>query len=671
MKLLIEIGVEELPAIPLLKAYKQFDSIWSKILDENSINSKCEFFYTPRRLVIYSDEFATTQEDKEIEMIGAPKDIAYKDGKLTKAGESFLKKAGISEDEVEFKSINNKEVMYYKKLQKGKDSSEILPDIINRFLKELNFGRSMRWGSNKFEFIRPIRNLICVLGDKSIEFEAYGVKSDMKFFSHRDIGFKKISFNSIEDYFDKLSKNGVILDQNKRKDKILSDIKEIEKKSDLSVQIDSDLLDEIVAITEYPNAILGDFDEEFLSLPQEVIITSMKENQRYFGVFNKGKLSNHFVVISNSMSKDKLLIKKGNEKVLKARLADGMFFYENDLKSEFDGQKLKDILYMKELGSIFDKELRELSVMQTLYGKFFDRLLDEIPQDILEDSITDTIILSKADLSSSMVTEFPELQGIMGGYYARAKNYNDFVVSAIKEQYLPNGDDMPSSLFSALINISIKIETLMSLFSIDKIPTGTKDPYALRRNAIGLIKIIMDKNLDFDLKELIDELMVEYKKFDSNLLMNFIKDRLYSDDINPSVTKACIMGGSNNIFRIKNNITALNQIVNQENFKDNFDTFKRLSNIIKDNKISIVDENLLQLDDEKTLNNEFKNLLLDINKPKEYLNNLFGLKEKIDKFFDNVMINVDDNSIKQNRINVVGQIYNAFLKIADIKEISL
>lgn len=671
MKLLIEIGVEELPAIPFLKELDNIPKKWEDVLKKQNLYSEFSFFYTPRRMVILHNDFKDRSDDETIEIIGAPKDVAFKDDKITKAGESFLQKAGIKEEEITYKIINNKEVLYHQKIKKGQKSEELLPKMIEEFLNSLSFGKSMRWGDNKFEFIRPIRNLICSLDDKNVECELFGIKSAMEFYPHRDKGFEKIAFNTIDEYFKKLDEFGVILDQEKRKEIILDGIKKIEEKNNLAVQIDEDLLSEVVAITEYPSSLLGEFDEEFLSLPQEVIITSMKENQRYFAVFNKGKLSNHFVVVSNSMSEDKTLIIKGNQKVLRARLADAMFFYESDLKAEFDGEALRDIIYLKELGSIFDKELRELTIANKFYDLFRDELLDELPKDILEDSIADTIILSKADLSSSMVGEFPELQGIIGGYYARAKNYNDFVVSAIKEQYLPQDDDMPNSLFSALINISMKLETLMSLFSIDKIPTGTKDPYALRRNAIGIIKIVVDKKLSFDLKELIDSLMIEYKKFDANKLLDFIKDRLFSYEINPSIIKACIQSKSNNILRLVNSMQALDKIAKEDNFKENFSTFKRLANIIKNNNIGSVDINLFENESEVKLNDSFNSLILDTNKPYEYLKSLFGLKESIDNFFDSVLINVEDNNLKQNRLNLIGQIYKAFLKVADIKEISI
>ncbi|MBR0071402.1 MAG: glycine--tRNA ligase subunit beta, partial [Campylobacter sp.] len=480
-----------------------------------------------------------------------------------------------------------------------------------------------------------------------------------------------IKFNSSSEYFSLLAKNGVILNSSIRKAKILDEFEKIEQESGFKIEIDEDLLDEVVAITEYPTALLGEFESEFLSVPKEVIITSMKENQRYFPVFKNGELSNHFVVVSNAISDDSELIVKGNEKVLRARLSDAKFFWESDLNAEFNAEKLKSVAYLNELGSVYDKELREVSVAKALAKRFDSELRAEFGGDYKE-ALERAVMLSKADLTSTMVGEFSELQGIMGSYYAKAKNEHALVAKAIKEQYLPNGEnsELPSGIFSSVVAMAVKFETLFALFSIDKIPSGNKDPYALRRAALGLIKIALNSNLNLDIKSLSDEVLAGYIKFDTQKLLNFIKDRLYTlYDFNPSVVKACINSGENDIKKLNSAIVALGEISVSSEFKDNFATFKRLANIIKDEKIGSLDESLFENDAEKALNSSFKEIKFN-GDYKAYLNSLFGLKGVIDEFFDKVMINVNDPKIKANRIANIGQIYNAFLKVADIKEIS-
>ena len=671
MELLIEIGVEELPAIPFLKELPNIMGKWESILEKNLLKSEFEFEYSPRRLVIFHKDFNEFQPDREIENIGAPKAVALKDGEFSKAALSFATKCGISQDELKFKEINGKEVLYHKSVQKGVASKEILQGMIEEFLTSLNFGKSMRWGTGEFEFIRPIRSIACMLGSEFLEFEIFGVKAQNGFFPHRNFGYDLVKFGSSNEYFSLLSQNGVILKDIMRKAKILDEFEAIEQKSGLKIEIDEDLLDEVVAITEYPTALLGEFESEFLSVPKEVIITSMKENQRYFPVFKNGELSNHFVVVSNAISDDSELIIKGNEKVLRARLSDAKFFWEQDLNAEFSPEKLKNISYLNELGSVYEKELREVSVAKALAKRFDESLKAEFGGDYAS-ALERAVMLSKADLVTTMVGEFSELQGIMGSYYAKAKNEHPLVAKAIKEQYLPTGEnsELPSGIFSSVVAMAVKFETLFALFSIDKIPSGNKDPYALRRAALGLIKIALNANLNLDIKSLSDDIASGYKKFDTQKLINFIKDRLYTlYEFNPSVVKACINSGENDIKKLDSAIKALGEISGEAKFKENFATFKRLANIIKDEKIGLVNESLFENDAEKALNSAFKEIEFN-GDYKAYLNLLFGLKDRIDEFFDKVMINVENAEIKANRIANIGQIYNAFLKVADIKEIS-
>lgn len=661
--LLIEIGVEELPALPLLKELPNIEKKWNEILKNYKLESEFKFYYTPRRLVFFHQNFKERQDDSFVEFIGAPKNIAYKDGKLSNAGLSFLQKAGINEEELEFKEIKGKEVLYYKKYIQGQKSQEILPLMIENFLKSLNFGKSMRWGEYTFEFIRAIRSIVCLLDSEVLEFELYGVKSSNKIFVHRSVSYDLLSFNNIQAYFEILEQNYIILDPERRKEKILNEFKALEQKYFINITQDDELLNEVIAITEYPSALLGSFDKNYLEIPKEVIITSMRENQRYFAVFKNEELSNHFIVVSNSVCKDYTQIIEGNERVLRARLSDAMFFWKNDLKTGLNPDKLSYITYLENLGSMKDKSLRE---------EYIAEILCEIYNNPNTKDIKTAIKYSKSDLNSQMVYEFTNLQGIMGSYYAKAMGFNEAICLAIKEQYLPDGENskLPSNEFSSIVSLANKLDTLLGLFSIGKLPSGSKDPYALRRAASGVLKIILNTKKDLDLDDLFSKIRKNYKEFDIQILKDFIFERLYTFyEVNASFIKAVLSSKNTNIIYINNAIKALIKISQKENFSENFSTFKRLANIASKPKYPL-EKTLFTQEEENKLYEAFLQTL-SFNDVEEKLDNLFALKPLIDNFFDKVMINVDDEKIKNNRQALVYQIYSEFLKIADIKEVSL
>ncbi|MCI6989481.1 MAG: glycine--tRNA ligase subunit beta [Campylobacter sp.] len=669
MSLLIEIGVEELPAIPFLKEYPNIAPKWQSVLKKFKLDSEFKLYFTPRRIVIFHKSFASKQDDFITQKIGAPKAVALKGGEWSKAASSFAQKNGLSLDELEFKVVDGKEVLYHEELIKGQSTDEVLPEMVSEFLGSLHFGKTMKWGSGEYSFIRPVRSLMCLLDDKNVDMEIYGVKSASGFLPHRDFSYNPIKISSADEYFVSLKTHGIILDPKDREAKILDEFNQIQKIHGIEIEIDKTLLDEVVAITEYPTAVVGEFESEFLSVPKEVIIISMKENQRYFPAFSTGNLSNKFVAVINSLSSDTGLIIKGNEKVLRARLSDAMFFYKIDNEIGLKPEKLKNVTYMKELGSMWDKTLREIEVAKELC-KIYSEKLSQYYEDYKSDIIR-AITLSKADLCTNMVGEFSELQGIMGAYYAKNMGEKDKICTAIKEQYLPTGEqsELPSTLLSAVVALSCKLDSLMGLFSINKIPTGTKDPYALRRASLGVLKIALDNNLKFDIDEILRAIAPNYEKFNLDKLKNFIFDRIYTlYDINPSIIKACLR--NSDVRCVNSAILALNDIVNEDGFEAKFDTFKRLANIIKDEKIGEIDESLLELDAEKELFSAYMGLSVTDADIYSYLQELFSLKDNIDKFFDEVMINVDNQAIKNNRIAIIGAIYNSFLKIADIKEIS-
>ena len=667
--LLIEIGVEELPAIPFLKELKNIKKKWSDILDKNKLSCEFEFFYTPRKLVLWHKTFTLSQEDTCVEMFGAPISIAYKDGKATGAALGFAKKCGVDLNALETKKMPKGEVLYFKQEKKGLLSKDLLNDMINEFISSLNFGKTMRWANRKDSFIRPIRNLAILLGDEVINATLFGVKSSNNTYVHRMVSFKPLSINDGNDYFKILEDGAIILNQTQRKELILEQIKQIENKHNITVELDKTLLDEIVCITEYPTALVGSFDEAFLELPKEVIITSMKEHQRYFAVYKNDILTNNFIVVSNAKTQDFSLIIAGNEKVLKPRLADAMFFYKNDLKTGLNNEGLKKVLFVDGLGSMYEKLQREDKIAQYL-AKIYK--IEDITL------LSKAVFLSKADLMSEMVYEFTELQGLMAYYYAKGAGEEKEVYIALKEQYLPDAKDaqLPTSVFSSIVALSYKLDTLMGLFSINKIPTGSKDPFALRRAALGIVKICIAHNLEFNLSNLIDTLGSSYKGLDKKLLLDFFNERLFTIfDVNPSVLKAVLKSGELDILNISKKINALNPVVLDPLFKKYSSTFKRLANIIKDintNEHLKLDENLFEDEAEKTLYKKYTQITnMKFKTYEEELEALFALKPYLDDFFDKVFVNHENQEIKINRKNLIAMIYNAFRNIADIKEITV
>lgn len=661
-ELLIEIGTEELPAIPLLKELPNIKTKWQKILEEYRLESEFDFYYTPRRLVIFTENFSGKQEDSIAEFIGAPKNVAFKDGVLSPAGKAFLEKTGINEKQLEFKEIKGKEVLYHQKILQGKPSHEVLGEMIDKFLKSLSFGKSMRWGSNSFEFIRAIRSIVCLLDENLVEFESFGVKSAKKTFVHRSVSYDYFEIKNAKDYFKILNENYIILDPKKREEKILGEFARLENEYKISIAQDDELLAEVVAITEYPKALFGSFEEEFLEIPSEVIITSMRENQRYFAIFDEKGLSNHFIVVSNALCKDYSKIIHGNERVLRARLSDAMFFYKNDLENGLEPEKLDKMAYLENLGTMKDKIQRELKIAQILCETFKNTKFE---------AINKAILYSKADLATQMVYEFTDLQGIMGSYYAQKMGFDYEISLAIKEQYLPNSEKsaLPSTEFSSIVALANKFDTLLGLFSIGKIPSGTKDPYALRRAANGILKIILHLGKTFDLSLFLKRSAKEYKEFDLKLLQDFIFERLYTFyNLNPSFIKAVLNSQNTDIITIDESIKALAELSQKNNFSENFSTFKRLANIAQKTQTDI--DVSLFVEVENKLYEAFKQSL-KVSDTKERLLNLFALKPQIDAFFDAVMINDKDEKLKNNRQALVYGIYEEFLKIADIKELSL
>lgn len=678
--LLIEIGVEELPAIPLLKIVSSIEKSWKNILEAYNLACDFEFLYTPRRLVLKHSAMALSQEDSIVELMGPPVQAAIKDGEPTQAALGFARKCGVSFEALGRAEKNGKEVLFFKKEEKGAQTVTLLEEMLEKWIASMSFGKMMRWGSRSDEFIRPLRWMQVRLGETSVPVKLFGVSADTKTYVHRMMTYTAVEVPSIDAYESILHEGAVMLHPEDREAKILTEFDALESRHNILIERDRALLAEVVAITENPKALVGTFDELFLALPAEVIITSMKEHQRYFPVFENGKIANKFVVVSNAYTDDYSKVVAGNERVLKPRLADGLFFYQNDLKNGLSTKGLEKVQFIDGLGTLADKITRENNIAIRLLALYMDRVESDTGKGsaVLEKLMDRAVNLAKADLMSEMVYEFTELQGLMGYYYAKALGEEALVYDAIKEQYMPVGEgaDLPGSVFSSIIAMSIKLDTLFGLFSVGRIPTGSKDPFALRRAVNGIVRIVTAYDLTFNIDDIITLLKSNYDDFDTNILSEFIIERINKSlDANPSVIAAVLASGERDINEIAKKVAALNDIVSHDAFKEQFSTFKRVANISKDVDFESsmeIDIALFKEDAEVTLYNAYEKVInSSYSNYQEELEALFGLKRELDTYFDDVLVNTEDEALKVNRLHTIGSIYKTFKNIADIKEISV
>lgn len=678
--LLIEIGVEELPALPLLGELPNIETKWSDILQEHALLCDFEFHYTPRRLVLWHREFKAAQDDSVEELYGAPVAVAFKDGEPTRAAEGFARKCGVPLDAVGRAEKGGKEVLYYQKAIQGKPIAELIGPMLDTWLKRLNFGKSMRWGAQSESFIRPVRWINVMFGAQRLDVSLYGVTSAKTTQVHRIHSFEARPVEDAHVYFDTLANGGVTLFADRRRESILNAFEALEQTHGIAIERDAALLDEVVAITEHPTPLLGSFDEAYLRLPPEVIITSMKEHQRYFPVFKDGALINRFVVVSNALTEDFSKVIEGNERVLRPRLADALFFYDNDLKRGLSTAGLRKVVFMEGLGTVSDKIERESDVAMALYERFSDLVCEENGKDAATNRalLERSIALAKADLMSEMVYEFTELQGIMGYYYATALGETPEVALALKEQYLPEGEDspLPSTRLSALVALSIKLDTLLGLFSINQIPTGSRDPFGLRRAVNGIMRIALAHRLPLDFGPLLEMLAQEYGAVEFEKLEAFIRERIYPFyDVNPSIITAVLASRERRILELDAKIKAVAAVVASERFAEQFSTFKRVANITKDFDLSLetlIRRELFEHESETALFDAFVAVeARDWGDYEARLDALFGLKPELDTFFDNVMVNAEDENVRYNRKMLISAIYKALLQIADVKEISV
>ncbi|WP_108996261.1 glycine--tRNA ligase subunit beta, partial [Paenibacillus agaridevorans] len=499
--LLLEIGLEEVPARFVRAAMNQLKEKTAKWLAENRIgHGEVEAYATPRRLAVIVREVGEKQADSNEEAKGPSRKIAQDDsGNWSKAALGFARSQGVEPEQLYFQELSGVEYVYARKSSIGAPTDSLLSEGLSMLITSMSFPKNMRWGAYDLKFVRPIRWLVALFGDSVVPFEIAGVETGRITRGHRFLG-EEANIATPADYKEALRQQQVIVDVEERETLIVSQIKGLSEEKGWNIAIKDDLLEEVLFLVEYPNVLFGTFDSTFLQIPQEVLITSMREHQRYFPVLDEtGKLLPFFVTVRNGDTRSIDLVAKGNEKVLRARLSDAKFFYAEDHKLTIDHalSKLENIVYHEELGTVADKVCRITDISKLIS----DALQVEAEQAA---RVARAAAICKFDLVSQMVYEFPELQGIMGEDYAKKAGEHDSVAKAVNEHYQPrfSGDAIPSGLEGAIVSLADKIDTIVGCFSVGIVPTGSQDPYALRRQAAGIVQILLGQNLKLTLGEL-------------------------------------------------------------------------------------------------------------------------------------------------------------------------
>ena len=682
--LLYEIGVEEMPSRFVESTLGQLKNNLTKALTEKRVGfSEIETYATPRRLVLVVKGLADRQADLEEEVKGPSKKIALaEDGSFTKAALGFMKGKGLGENDVYFKDLDGTEYIYATIKEVGEDTEKILCDVLGEIVKAVVFPKSMRWGGKNMRFVRPIRWLLALMNDKVVPVNMEGIIASNKTVGHRFLGAKSIEVTSIEDYLAKLEENYVILDQAKRKAIIRDQIDKVAASINGRVDMDEDLLEEVTYIVEYPTAFYGEFDKEYASLPKEVVKTPMKAHQRYFPVVDdKGDLLANFIAVRNGNDYKIENVKKGNEKVLEARLADALFFFREDRKKALVDYRpqLDTVVFQEKLGTLLDKSER-------LY-KLAGRLADEIGTDVNNDLLERAAYLCKADLVTSMVFEFDELQGYMGMEYSKLDKEDPIVSKAIYEHYLPrfSGDEIPQSAEGAILSIIDKIDTIAGFFAIGIQPTGSADPFALRRQCLGILTILLEKNIELDIARLAELALDQYSGVDFDKegvvdqIVAFFNDRtrvMFKDlGIRYDVVDAVLASDEKNMSDLYARGQAINAWIDNPSLNDMLVAFNRVSTLAEKAEGLDIDEVNLVEAAEKDLHAKFvlvdKEIvnLMGQKKYTESLDAFASLKPAIDDFFETVMVMDENLDVRNNRLALLANIYKAMLKICDLSKI--
>jgi glycyl-tRNA synthetase beta chain len=659
---LVEIGTEELPPKALRSLMVAFGENLANGIDEARLSrGQVHAYASPRRLAVIVDKLAASQDDREVEQKGPPVSVAFDDdNNPTPAATAFAAKCGVSVDELDRVETNKGERLTYKNVEQGRPAAELLPDIIEQALGALPIPRRMRWGAGDAEFVRPVHWVVLLHGDDVIDASIMGIAAGRDSRGHRFHSSGTISIASPGDYLQSLENEGyVIADFMRRRDMVREGVEAAAERVGGSVVDGESLYDEVASLVEWPVPIVGGFEELFLDLPREVVVSTLTGHQRYFPVADDGgKLLPFFVTVANLESRDPEQVIEGNERVIRPRLADAAFFWDSDRKKTLSSRWLAG-----ELGA--DK-----------------------------DSVERAALLSKCDLVTGMVGEFPDLQGIMGRYYAMASGEPDAVADAIAEHYQPRfaGDELPASEAGQILAIAEKIDTLAGVFSIGKKPSGNRDPFGLRRAALGVVRILIECGIDADLKALLGKAVAEQPKGKLNNeelaaeLYSFITDRLrrYFLDrdagLRTETFDAVMVRQPTSLLDFDRRLAAVQTFARLEQAESLAAANKRIANILRKagNPEGLeVKPKLLELDGERALHNALQNSrekvapMLEQRRYAEILNELAGLRDSVDRFFDEVMVMADDEAVKNNRLALLGELRALFLDVADISRLSI
>jgi glycyl-tRNA synthetase beta chain len=684
--LLLEIGTEEIPAKFMPPALKQLKELTERKFKEARLHfEEIKTYGTPRRIVLFVKGLPEVQKDLIEEVKGPSAKVAYDgEGNPSKAAMGFARGQGVDIKDLTIRETENGAYVFALKKVAGQPVNQVLRELLPQLVLGINFPKPMRWGNNDIKYARPIRWLTALFGNEVIVFKIGDVASGNISRGHRFLGSDKIEIPDAEKYFELMEKNFVVVDPDLRKEMIIKQIKELASSVNGRVELDQDLLEEIVFLVEYPTALMGGFAEKYLAIPKEAVKTPMKEHQRYFPVLTgTGSLMPKFITVRNGNSQYLDIVQAGNEKVLEARLADAKFFYDEDQKRKLEEyvDKLRAIVFQESLGTIYEKVERIMQGVKTLSQTLN---LDKG----VEERALRAAYLSKADLVTNMVYEFPELQGIMGEKYALLSGENQLVARAIFEHYLPrNAEDiLPETLEGTLVSIADKIDTIAGCFAVGIEPTGSQDPYALRRQAAGICNIILDKGLDLPLTTLIvqaldnyqDKLNLEKAKLTKNIY-NFFEQRvrniLAEAGHRYDVIEAIITTGYDNLNDTLLRAQAVEKVKGTEIFNKLLTAFTRANNLAKKAESDIVDENYLIETVEKELYNRLIKTQQELThtiEQKDYtkaLTLVAQLEEAINAFFEGVMVMAEDEKLKANRLAILRKITKLVEPVADLTKI--
>jgi glycyl-tRNA synthetase beta chain len=686
-QLIFEIGTEEIPAGYLMPAVEALQKNLTDGLKELGLTfSQVSGAATPRRLVVRVDDLLDRQPDRVEEVLGPPKKAAFDaNNQPTKAAEGFAKSRGATIADIQIISTPKGEYLMIRQEQKGQETTALLPGLLAEQIKTVPFPKSMRWGATKTTFARPIQWLLALYGGKTIPFSVEGVgESGPITYGHRFMAPQSIEVSGYDHYVSALRDQHVLVEPEERKAMVVKEITRAAKEVGGHILPDEELVETVANLVEYPHAIAGTFDQKFLDLPKDALITSMREHQKYFAVLDdSGRLKANFIAINNTKVKDPVLGAEGHQRVLRARLEDGLFFFRADQQTPLAHRvaDLESLVFQNKLGTMLEKTHR----VQALAGD-----LAKLLAPALADKAMRAAYLAKADLLTAMVNEFPSLQGAMGRDYARLNGEDEEVALAIHEHYMPVRADsaLPTGLVGALVGIADRIDTIAGCFGIGQVPTGSTDPFGLRRQALGLIRIIEQHGLAISLRALTKSALAFYgdklsEKSDAALeaIMEFIKGRYLNDlvarGIPTEAVEAVVSVAFNDLVDCSKRVQALVAISTQPSFPVLAGSFKRVMNIIKGQHAGAVELSLLSDEAEKALHQTLDAVsreaqpLIDQGEYQAALMVILKMKEPVDLFFDQVMVMTEDSAVRQNRLSLLAAIAALFLQIGDFSKLSL